>query len=194
MTSLTGDYRSPESRDVISSHVTAYSCERQRCKKWNVQCTRVFELLPPLPGYFRSNDVTSVSLPVTSNHWRHFLSRDCFLLRATALRKWNVQCTWVFAHLQPLPGYFQSNYVTSGLLPVTWGHVTSFPATWLPLPAIYCFLEIEMYRIWKFLAFNRHFQETSGQMASLLGLFWSPEVKWRHFLSRDCLVPRATAL
>jgi len=31
-------------------------------------------------------------------------------------------------------------------------------------------------------------------MTSLPGHFRSPEVTWRHFLSRDCLLLRATAL
>jgi len=51
-----------------------------------------------------------------------------------------------------------------------------------------------MYRICKFSAFYSHLQFTSGQMTSLLGHSWSPEVTWRHFLSRDCLHLRAAAL
>jgi len=50
-----------------------------------------------------------------------------------------------------------------------------------------------MYSKCKFSAFYSHFQVTSGQM-TLLGHFRSPEVTWRHFLSRDCLLLRATAL
>jgi len=51
-----------------------------------------------------------------------------------------------------------------------------------------------MYTIRQFLAFYSHFQVTSGQLTSLLGHFRSPEVTWRHFLSRDCLLRRDTAL
>jgi len=51
-----------------------------------------------------------------------------------------------------------------------------------------------MYSICQFSAFYRHFQVTSGQMTSLPDHFRSPEVTWRHFLSRDCLLVRATAL
>jgi len=125
------------SRDVISCHVTASSCEIQPCRKSNAQYTRAFELLQQLPGNFRSNDVTS------------------------------------------------------GSLPVTWGHVTSFAVTWLPSPASYNPVESQTRGIREFWAFNSHFQLTSGQMTSLLGHFRSPEVTWRHFLLRDCLLLRA---
>ena len=43
-------------------------------------------------------------------------------------------------------------------------------------------------------AFYSHFQVTSGQMTSLPGHFWSPEVTCHHFLSRDCLHLGVTAL
>jgi len=43
-------------------------------------------------------------------------------------------------------------------------------------------------------ALYSHFQVTSGQMTSLLDHFPSPEVTWLHFLSRDCLLLRVTAL
>jgi len=60
------------SRDVISCHVTASSCELEPCKKWNAQYMRDFGLLQPLPGDFRSNPVTSRSLPVTWDHVTSF--------------------------------------------------------------------------------------------------------------------------
>jgi len=56
------------SHDIITCHVTASSCEVQPCRKWNVQYMQVFGLLQPLLGDFRSNDVTSGSLPVTCGH------------------------------------------------------------------------------------------------------------------------------
>jgi len=128
------------SREVISCHVTASSCKLQACRKWNVQYTPVFVLLEPLPGYFWSNDVTSISLSVT------------------------------------------------------WGHVTSFPVTWVPPPASYSLAGREMYCIRQFSAFWIHFQVTSCQMMWLPYHFRSPEVTSRHFLSRHCLPLRATAL
>jgi len=60
------------SRHVVSCHVTASSCELQPCRKWNVQYTRAFGLLQPLPGDFRSNDFTSISLVVTWGHMTSF--------------------------------------------------------------------------------------------------------------------------
>jgi len=73
------------SHDAISCHVTATSCELQPCRSSNVHKTRVISILQPLqvtsgqmkslPAHFRSREVT----------WHHFLSRDCHLLRVTAL-------------------------------------------------------------------------------------------------------------
>jgi len=237
------------SRDVISCHVTSSSCELQPCRKWNVQYTPVFGILQPLPGDFRSNDITSGSLPVTWGHvtsllatwlplpasyslvgnemysirlfsafyshfqgllvkWRPFQftlsdlrSRDVTSCHLTAsscelqpCRKWNVQYTQVFGLLQALPCDFRSNDNTSGSLPVTWGHVTPFPVTWLPPPAGYMLVGSEKYSIRQFSAFYSHFQATSGQMTAHPSHFPSPEVTWRHFLSRDCLLLQATEL
>jgi len=182
------------SRDVISCHVTPSSCELKLCRKWIVQYTPVFGLLQPLPGDFRSNDVTFGS---SSGHLR---SRDAISSHVTVscelqpCRKWNVQYTPAFGLLQPLPGDFWSNDVTSGSPPVTWGHVTSFSVGWLPPLARYSLVGSKMYSIRQFSAFYSHFQVTSAQMTSLFGHFRSPEVTWRHLLTRDCLLLRATAL
>jgi len=152
----------------------------------------------------------------------------------------------VFGPQQSLPGEFRSNHVTSGSLPLTWGHVTSFPVTWLLPPASYSLVEGEMYSIrvfgplshfqvtsvkwwhfrstfshlkpryiischvtasscklqpcrkWNvqymlFFALYSHFQVTSGQMTSLAGHFHSPEVTWRDFLSCDIISCHVTA-
>jgi len=154
---------------------------------------------------FPSSTATSRRLPIKWRHFRvssgHLRSRDVISGNVNAsqcelqpCRKWNVQYTPVFGLLQPLPGDFRSNDVTPGSLPVTWGHVTSFPATWLPAPASYRLVGSETYSIPWFSAFYNHFQVTSGQMTSLLGHLQSPEVTWRQFLSRDCLLLRAIAL
>jgi len=140
MTSLPGHLLSPEVIRVISCRVTASSCELQPCRKWNVQYTRVFGLLQPVPGDFQSNDVTSGSLPVTG------------------------------------------------------GHVTSFPVMCLPSPASCSLVGSEMYSIREFSAFSSQFQATSGQMTSLPNHFRSLEVTWRHFPSRAFLPLRAAAL
>jgi len=128
------------SRDVISCHVTAFSCELKACKKWNVEYT------------------------------------------------------WDFGLLQPLHGDLRSNNVISGSPAVTWDQVTSFSVMWLPPPSSYSLVNSEIYSIREFFTFYSHFQVTFSQMTSLLGHFWSFEVTWRHFLSRDCLFLRATAL
>ena len=82
MTALPGHFRS---HDAISYHVTATSSKLQLCRSSNVPKTSLVRLLRPLPGDFRSNNVTSGSLPVISGHVSHFLSRDCHLLRVRAL-------------------------------------------------------------------------------------------------------------
>jgi len=128
-----------------------------------------------LAGHFWSPEVT----------WRHFLSSDCLLLELQRCRKWNVQYTEVFDFLQPLPGDFRSNEVPCRSLPVTWGHVTSFPVTWLTPTAIYSHVGSKMYSMHKFSACS-HFQVTSGQMTSLPGLF-------RLLMSRDVISCYVTA-
>jgi len=62
ITSLSSHFRS---RDVISCHVNATSCVLQPCRSSNILKTWVLGLLQQLPGEFRSNDITSESLPVT---------------------------------------------------------------------------------------------------------------------------------
>ena len=51
-----------------------------------------------------------------------------------------------------------------------------------------------MYSICEIWAIYSHFQVTSNEMTSLPVNFLSPEVTSRHFLSRDYLLLRATAL
>jgi len=154
---------------------------------------------------FRPSTATSSWLPVKWRHFRvtsgHLRSRDVSSCHVTAssrelqpCKKWNIQYTPVFGLLQPLPADFRSNNATSGSLPVTWGHVTSFPVTWLPPGASYSLVGSEMYNIGQLSVFYNHFQVTSGQMTSPPGHFRSPEVTWRHSLSHDCLLLRATAL
>jgi len=156
------------------------------CEFW--LSTVISRWLPVKWRYFR----------VTSGHlrWRDIISchvtASCCELQPW--RKLNVQYTQVFDLVQPLPGDFWSNLVTSGSLTITWGHVTSFPATWLPAPVGYSLVGSEMYNIWEFLVFYSHFQVTSGQMTSFPGHQRSPDVTWCHFLSRDCLLLRATVL
>jgi len=85
--------------------------------------------------------------------------------------------------LQPLQGDYWLNDVTSVSLPVTWGHVTSFPVTWLPPPASYSLVGGETHSIRELSVLYSHFKVTTGPMTSLSGHFRSPEVTWRHFLS-----------
>jgi len=162
------------SRDVISCHVTASSCELQLSRN-EMYSIRKFSL----------STATSTWLAVKWRHFRvtssHLRSRDVIFCHVTASsgelqpwRKWNVQYTPVFALLHPLPGDFRSINVTSGSLPVTRGHVTSFCVTWLPPPASYSLVGSEMYCIRQFSAFHRHFQVISAQMTSLPGHNRSP--------------------
>jgi len=122
------------------------------------------------------------SLPVTWGPWVIFCHVTASSCEVQPGRRWNVQNTQAFGLLHPLPGNFRSNDVTSGTLPINWGHVTSFPVKWLLPLASYSFVGREMDSICKFLAFHSHFQVTSGQITSLLGNFWGRKVTWRHFL------------
>jgi len=181
------------SRDVIGCHVTASFCKRPRCKKRNVQ----YMSFGPFTAPSRWAPIKWRQFRVTSDHLR---SRNVISCHVTAsscelqpCRKWNVQYTRVF-DLQPLQVDFRSNDVTSESFPITWGNVTSFSVTWLPPPASDSLVQDEMYNMWEFLTFYRNFQYASRLMTSLHGHFWSPEVMWRHFLQRECLLLRGTVL
>jgi len=170
------------SRDVICCHVTASSCKLQPCRKSKARCTPVSSILQILPGDFRLNDVTSGLFRSPEVTWViscHMTASSC----KQQPRKSHARYTSVSGFPQPLPGDFRSNDVTSGSLPVTWGHVTSFPVTWLLPFASYTLVGSQTHSIRQFSAFYSHFQVTSGQMTSLPGHFRSPEVKWRHFLT-----------
>jgi len=178
------------SRDVIFNHETA-SCELQPGRKSNAQYTPVFGLLQLVPGDFQLNDVTSKSLPVP---WGEVTSFPVTSLPPPASYSLVGSQTHSIWQVLTFYSHFQ---VTSGQMtsvPVTWGHVTWFPVTWLPSHASYSLVESQTQNIRQFSAFYSHFQVTSAQMTSPLGHFRSPEVTRRHFLSRDCLLLRATAL
>jgi len=135
MTSLLGQLRTCE---VMWHHFLSSDWLQRVTALWEVNRTKdpVFNLLQ-LPGNFRSNDVTFGSLPVT---WRHVTSTPVVGLLPPAsytLVKSQTHQTVRLFGLQPLPGNFRSIDFTSGSLPVTWGHVTSFRVMWLPPPASY---------------------------------------------------------
>jgi len=171
ITSLQAHFRSPEItwRHFLSRlpPPASYSLVRSE-----THYTPLFGFVQILPGDFRSNHVTSAHL-----RWRDIISCHvtAFSYELLPCRKANTQHTPVFGLLQPLPGDFRSNNVTSGSLTVTWGHVTSFPATWLS-PASYSLVASRMHSIRQFPAFYSHFQVTSGQMTSL-------PVTWGHVTS-----------
>jgi len=152
-------------RDAISCHVTATCCELQPSRSSIVLETWLTRLLQPLPGDFRSNDVTSDHFRSREVVWvisSHVTATSCKL---QPCRSSNAPKTWFIGLLQPLPGDFRSNHVTSGSLPVTWDHVTSFPVTWQPSPASYRPVKPQTYPKLDLQAFYSHFRVTSGQMS-----------------------------
>jgi len=172
MTSLPGKFRSLDDTWRHFLPVTASSCKLQPCRKWNIQYTS-----------FQPSTAYSRWLPVK---WRHFWFtfghlRSCDIISSHVTssccelqpcRKWNVQYTWVFCLLQPLPDGFWSNDITSGSFPVTREHVMSFYATWLPSTASYSLVRSEIYSIREFSAFYIPFRWLSD--------------KWRHFWVTSC--------
>jgi len=167
------------SRDVISCHVKATSCELQPCWSSNAPKTRFIRLLQPLPGKFRSNDVISGSLSVT---WGDVTSfpvtwwpppASYSPAGAQTYQKLDIRL------LQPLRGDFRSNDVISGSLSVTWDRMTSFPVTWLPPPASYSPGGAQTFQILYFYAFHSYLQVTSRQIMSSVSL----PVTWGHVTS-----------
>jgi len=172
------------SHHVISSHVTASSYELQPCRKWNTAYSS-----------FRSFIATSRWLPIK---WRHFLvtsghlrPRDVIFCHVTAsscelqpCRKWNAQYTRVFVRVQPPAAEFRSYDVTFESLPVTWGHVTSFPVMLQPPPVSYSLVDSETHERPHFSAHYIQLRLTSGEMTSLLA-HW---VTWGHVMPFSCHV------
>ena len=152
---LAGDFWSNDvtsGSPPVAGHVTSFSVTRQplitsytALYDSNVLRAWPIRFLQPLPGEFRSNDVTSGNFRARKVTSRHFLSHDCHLLRVKLCSSSNVPKTWLIGVLQSLPVYFRSNDVTSGSLPVSWSHVMSFPVTWLPPPASYRPIGAETY-------------------------------------------------
>jgi len=125
-----------------------------------------------LPGHLRSCEVT----------WHHLLSRDCHLLRVTAL--------WELKHTQNLT--YRPSTATSRWLPVKWRlfRVTSGHCTFCKLqPCGSINLhKTRIYNLLKPLWGNfRWYDVTSGHFRPL-------PVTWHHFLSRVCHLLRVPAL
>jgi len=150
---------------ATSCHVMASSCELQPCKKSKAS---KLEFL----AFYSHFQVTSGQMTSLPGNFDHVRSRDfisCHMIDYSCAlppcRKTNAQKTWVFGVLQPLPGDFWSNDVTSGSLLVTWScdiiscHVTD---SWS-----YRLVGSETHKTLKFTAFYTHFQELPA--------------KWRHF-------------
>jgi len=201
---LTGDFRCNDvpsgSLAITWGHVTSFPVMSLPPASYSLVGSETYSIRE-FSAFYRHFQV----LPVK---WRHFFvtsghlrSCDVVSCHVTAsycelqpFGNWYVQYTPVFGLPQQLQGNFRSNDVTSKSLPVTWGHVTTYPATWLPPPTSYSLVKSEMYSIRQFPALYNRFQLTSGQTTSLPGHFRSPEVTWHDFLSRDCLLLQATAL
>jgi len=146
MTPLPGHFWSLRSRDFISCHTIASYCEVPPCRKWNVHNTPAFGLLQPLPDDFQANDVTF-------NHQRlcdviscHVTATYCELQPCRS-----IMCS--IHNFSVFYGHFQVTFSQRTSLPVTWGHMMSFPATLLPPNASYSPAGCEMHSIREFSAF-----------------------------------------
>jgi len=160
----------------------------------NAHCKRAFGLLQLLPGNFRSNDVTSGSLPITTGYLTSFrvtwlpppASYRLVASETLSIREFSA----FYSLLEVSSGKWRHFWVTSGHQrspDIISCHLTR-------LPASHSLVGSEMHSICEFSAFYSHFQVTSGQMTSLPGHFQSPEVTWQHLLFHDCFLLRATAL
>jgi len=173
---VAGHVRSPD----ISCHVTV-ACELQPCRCSNVTKTRHTHFLQPIPGDFRSNDVTSRHFPSREVTWRHFLYVIATSCELQPCRSSNAAKTQLMRLLQPLPGDFVSNDVTSVSFPVMWGHMTSFPVTWRPPSASFSPEELKRTQNLNYTPSTA----TSRWLPMKWRHFRSCEVTWRHFLLCD---------
>jgi len=159
-------WRHFRTRDVISFHVTA-TCELQPCESAKV-----------LKTTYRPSTAASRWLPVK---WRHFrvtwvhvtwfpltwlpppASQPCAIP--------NVLKTWIIRLLQPHPGDFRWNDVTSESVSVPWNHFLSR----------YCHL-LRVTALWEY----KRTQNLTHR-PSTAPSWWLP-VKWRHFRVTYCHV------
>jgi len=126
MTSLWVTSGHVRSRNVISCHVTATSCEFQPCRSSNVPKTRIIRLPQPLPGDFRSNNLATESLAVTWGHVTSF-----------SVTWWPPAASYSPVKAQTYPNsIYTPSTATCRWPPVKWRHfrvtsrhVTSFPIT-----------------------------------------------------------------
>jgi len=158
MTSLPGHFRS---REVISCDITATTCKLQPCRSSNVHRTWLIRLLQPLPGDFRSNDVTSGDGGPREVISCHVCATSCEL---QLCRSSNEPKTCLIGILEPLSGNFRSNHVTSGSLTVTWRHFLSRDCHLLQVTALQ-----ELKRTW-----NLDYRPSTATSRR-------HPVKWRHF-------------
>jgi len=131
MTSLPGHFRS---HGVAWGHFLSRDCHL-------LQVTALQELKRTINLDYRPSKATSRWLPVKWRHFQvtsgHVVSRKVISCHVNAtfceLRpvEGRTYPNLLIGLLQSLPGHFRSNDVSSGSLPVTWGHVRSFPVTWL---------------------------------------------------------------
>jgi len=152
--------------DVSSSHVNATSCGLQPCRSSNVPKTRVFGLLRPLPGDFRSNHASCGPLSVK---WGHV--------------------TWFpVTGVTPPPSYsplelkrtqntsFRTSIVTSRWLPVKWHHFWVTCGHVRSRDFISCHVNATCE-----LQNCRSSKCTKQEFSALTATFkWLP-LKWRHF-------------
>jgi len=157
ITSLRGHFRSPEVTWLPPTASYSLVGSEMYCVREFSAFYRHFQVTSgqtmSLPGHFRSPEVTWC-------HFHHVTASHCEL---QPCRKWNVQYTRVLGLPQPLPGDLRSNDVTSGSLPVTRGHVTSF---FSHVTASYC--DLQHCRKW-----NVQYTRVFGLLQPLPGDFWS---------------------
>jgi len=119
--------------------------------------------------------------------WRHFPTRDCHVLRVTAL----------YVLKLTKNASFRPSTATSGQLPVKLHPFWVTSGDMGSRDIISCELQpcrsSNVHKTWVF-GLLQPLPETSGEMTSLPGHFRSLVVTWRHFLSCDCHLLRVTAL
>jgi len=115
-----------------------------------------YELKRTQNSTYTPSTATSKWLPIKRRDFRvtsgRVRSRDVISCHVTTTceflpcRSSNVPKIRLIRLLRPLPGEIRRNDVTSGSVPVTWSHVTSFPVTWRPPLASYSPVRAQTYQ------------------------------------------------
>jgi len=137
-----------------------------------------FRVTGHLWGHLRLMSSTFSHMTSVAVMWQAYSASYSLSCKVQARSSPNAPKTQVFRPLETLL-YFRSDDVTYGSLEVTFGHVPSHHAIWLPLPVSYRLAAAEMQR-------KREYTGIPGPVGAVPIWWHYLRVTWGHFWSHEC--------